>query len=360
MRTVLIIDDEPWAREAVKALGEWSRLGLTVAGEAEDGTQGLRSIERLKPDIVVTDMRMPGVDGVKLLQAMNERVPSLKIIVMSGYDDFAYLKQAIQSRAVEYMLKPIDPAELNGALERCVRDLEQAEQTVSTSWRSPLALPDAAMMERYLLLRQRLYASLFELNKPAALQALDKLEELLRAAYPGGADEPMLRQMYADGLRTLREFMAERREASAPPDASSRGTPKSAGAVVRALADAYAEAIDRIEASRPSKAKLAIAQVVRYIDEHYADPITLESIALRFYVSKEHLSRSFKSTTGENVSEYIVRRRIERAKELLVVPGMATKDVARTVGYSELAYFHRIFKKQTGLTPGEFRAERRP
>ncbi|TLS51638.1 response regulator [Paenibacillus antri] len=358
MRTVLIIDDEPWAREAVKALGEWSRLGLTVAGEAEDGAQGLGLIERLKPDIVVTDMRMPGVDGAKLLQAMHERYPTLKMIVMSGYDDFAYLKQAIQSRAVEYMLKPIDPDELNGALERCVRELEEAEQTISTSWRSPLALPDAVMMERYLLLRQRLFGSLFELNKPGALQALDKLEELLRAAYPDGADGPMLRQIYADGLRTLREFMAEQRVET--PVEASRGTPKTAEAVVRALAAAYVEAIDRTEASRPSKAKLAIAQVARYIDEHYADPITLESIALRFYVSKEHLSRSFKSTTGENVSDYIVRKRIERAMELLAVPGMATKDVARTVGYPELAYFHRIFKKRTGKTPGEYRAERCP
>ncbi|HZG78811.1 MAG TPA: response regulator [Paenibacillus sp.] len=257
MRNVLIVDDEPWAREVVKSLGEWSRLGLAVAGEAEDGTTGLRLIEELRPHIVVTDMRMPGVDGIKLLQAMHERFPALKVIVMSGYDDFAYMRQAIQSRAVDYMLKPVDPVELNEALERCVRELEKQERTADASSRSPLALPGTA--------------------------------------------------------------------------------------------------IGAIETKRMDKTRLAIEEVARYIDAHYPDPISLESISLRFYVSKEHLSRSFKAAFGENVSDRIARKRIDRAKDLLALPAMSTKDVARTVGYPELAYFHRIFKKHTGVTPGEFR-----
>jgi len=362
MRSVLIIDDEPWAREVVKSLGEWGRLRLTVAGEAEDGTQGLRSIEELRPDIVVTDMRMPGVDGVRLLQAMKDRFPDLKIIVMSGYDDFAYLKQAIQSRAVEYMLKPIDPDELNAALERCVRELDAQEQTVRTSWKAPLVFPDSGTMDRYMALRQRVFGALFELNKTGVLQAFEKLRELLAAAYPGGVDRAMLDKVRADFVQVLEQFMQGQPQghdaAEAEPTRAAEGA--DAEAVVRELAERYARAVERIESFRKSKIRLVIDEVAAYIDERYADPISLESIAQRFYVSKEHLSRTFKQTTGINVSDYIVRRRIEKAKELLVSPGVSIKDTARMVGYPELAYFHRIFKKEVGVTPGEFREGRRP
>ncbi|HZG56462.1 response regulator transcription factor [Paenibacillus sp.] len=359
MRRVLIVDDEPWAREVVKSLAAWARLRLEVAGEAEDGDEALALIETLRPDIVVTDMRMPGVDGIQLLQAMKDRFPRLKIVVMSGYDDFAYLKQAIQSRAVEYMLKPIDPDELNAALARCVSELESLERTVHTSWRAPLVLPEPGMTERYAALRQRAFAALFELNTAAARQSFEKLGELLDAAYPGGLDRAMREKVQGDFLQVLEEFTAERPgELPAPP---RRDVPDAAGgdaggaAALRAIAEAYAEAIEGIERFRRSKTRLILDEVTAYIDAQYADPITLETIARRFYVSKEHLSRTFKLATGETVTDAIVARRIGKAKELLLRPGVSIKDVASMVGYPDLPYFHRIFKKETGITPGEFR-----
>jgi len=354
IRRVVIIDDEPWSREVVKSLGEWSKLGLMVAGEAEDGKQGIRLIEELRPHIVVTDMRMPGIDGVELLRQLKERFASLKIIVMSGYDDFVYLKQAIQSRAVEYMLKPFDPNELNEALRRCIRELEAEEQMVRTSWTSPLALPDPALMERLLAIRQRIFAGLFELNKPALLQSFEKLEELLRKAYPECADPAMMRTLHADFLGALREFMTGHPD-PVPDEGRGDGCEPSA----RAWAEAYGAAVDRIEAHRNNKTRLAIEEVAAFLDTHFAEPISLETVARRFYVSKEHLSRTFKQTTGENVSDYIVRRRVEKAKALLA-DGVAIKHAARAVGYPELAYFHRIFKKETGVTPGEFRSAHHP
>lgn len=358
MNKVLIIDDEPWAREVIKALGEWDRLRLTIVAEAEDGKEGLRLIKELEPQIVLTDMRMPGVDGVELLQQLNSQFPLLKIVVMSGYDDFLYLKQAIHSRAVDYLLKPVDPTELNNALQKCIHELEIQKQTVNTSWKSPLVFPSTVLMERYMALRQRVFAALFELSKPAVLQTMDKLEEFLRSSFPQGMEPALLAKMGDDFLQILEQFMSENEvgfdSRAAETEAAAQWI--NVSETLKAIGRKYGEAIDKIEAIRKTKTRLVIVEVQSYIDQHYMDPITLETVSHQFFVSKEHLSRVFKTTVGENLTEYIIRKRMEKAKELLMQPNITIKQAAQIVGYPEQAYFHRVFKKQFGITPGDIRS----
>ncbi|WP_410512270.1 response regulator [Paenibacillus sp. BR2-3] len=359
MNKVLIIDDEPWARQVVKSLGDWTRLDLVIAGEAEDGKEGLRLIRELGPHIVLTDMRMPGVDGVELLKQINSQFPLLKIIVMSGYDDFMYLKQAIRSRAVEYLLKPVDPDELNAALEKCIFELQTQKQTVNTAWDSPLVFPDTPSMNRYVALRQRVFAALFELSKPAILQALSKLEEFLRTTFPEGLEPALIRKIGDDFLRILEEFMLENEAGFKfhPASAEDHGQLwTNVPDTIAAIQANYAEAIDKIEALRKTKSRLVISEVKDYMDKHFLEPITLETVANKFYISKEHLSRAFKTAAGENLTEYIIRKRMERARELLLQPHISIKEAALMTGYTELAYFHRVFKKHFGRTPGEMRS----
>lgn len=358
MNKVLIIDDEPWAREVVKALGDWDRLRLTIVGEAEDGKEGLRLIQELEPQIVMTDMRMPGVDGVELLQQLNSRFPSLKVVVMSGYDDFIYLKQAIHSRAVDYLLKPVDPDELNAALKKCIHELEVQKQTVNTSWKSPLVFPSTALMDRYTALRQRVFASLFELSKPAVLQTMNKLEEFLASSFPEGMEQALLAKMGDDFEHILEQFMSENEVGfeSQVRETESGAQWINVSDTLETIRRNYGEAIDKIEAIRKSKTRLVIAEVQSYIDQHYIDPITLETVAHHFFVSKEHLSRVFKTTAHENLTEYIIRKRMEKAKELLQQPHISIKQAALMVGYPEQAYFHRVFKKHFGITPGDIRS----
>lgn len=358
MNRVIIIDDEPWAREVVKSLGDWDKHQLVIAGEAEDGRSGIQLIHELKPQIIITDMRMPGIDGDELLKELKASFPGLKIIVMSGYDDFVYLREAIRSRAVEYLLKPIDPDDLNEALRKCIAELEAEQQTVNTSWRSPLVFPNVQQMERYGVLRQRVFAALFELNKPLLQQRMDKLQEFLEDVFTEGLEPSLLMKIKDDFHLILRDFMSENQvgfEAdSLKPDASRPMEH------VQELADrvlqSYVEAIDKLEAVSRSKSRLAILDVQDYIDQHYMDPITLETVAHHFYVSKEHLSRAFKSAAGENLTEYIIRKRMERAYYLLTHTAIPIKEAAQLSGYAELAYFHRVFKKHFGLTPGEIRS----
>jgi len=363
MHKVLIIDDEPWSREVVKALGAWENLQLSVIGEAEDGTEGLKLIGELEPHIVITDMRMPGLEGVELLKAMNERFPSLKIIVMSGYDDFVYLKQAIRSRAVEYLLKPIDPKELHASLSQCVRELEQAQIKVNISLRTPLVFSDTAVLDGYLAFRQRILGYLLELNKPAVQKTFTQLEEFLSNMLPATQNENILIKIGHDFILMLEEFMSENKigfdciwSGGNREETFMAGWDSISEAIV-SIGLLYGEAINAIETFRRNKNRFDIREAQTHIDRHFQDQISLETIAQRFFISKEHLSRTFKTSIGENISDYILRKRMEKAKELILEQGLAIKHVAEMTGYTDLAYFYRVFKKHFGLTPGELRKE---
>jgi two-component system response regulator YesN len=363
MFNVLIIDDEPWSRQVVKALGEWDRLELNVIGEAEDGTDGLKQIKEHNPQIVVTDMRMPGLDGVGLLKEMNERFPALKIIVMSGYDDFVYLKQAIRSRAVEYLLKPIDQGELNAALEQCAQELRQAIKSEGASWRTPFTFKDTIILEQYLSYRQHVYGYLLELNKQSVLETLSRVEELLNDSRPDKKDRNILSKIGHDFMLMLEEFASENEldinslwnNGNAASEVSIAWT-----TITEAFGDIksiYSEAIDAITANRRNRVRLDITEVQTHIDRHFQDQISLDTVAQRFFVSKEHLSRVFKSQQGENLSDYILRKRMEKARELILEQKLAIKHVAQLTGYADIAYFYRVFRKHFGQTPGELRKE---
>lgn len=124
MYKALIIDDEEPTREAIRILGDWPRHGISEVLEAADGQEGLALLERERPDLVLVDMKMPVMDGLAFLQVVERDYPDLFTIVISGYNDFDYTRQAIRSRVVDYLLKPVNRGDLNQALAKAAGVLE--------------------------------------------------------------------------------------------------------------------------------------------------------------------------------------------------------------------------------------------
>lgn len=119
MRRAILVDDEIFARKGLVGLIPWESYGFEIVAEAEDGEEALALIELHKPDLVITDIRMPVVDGLELIQTVQERLGgAVKFIIISGYGDFKYAQQAVRFGVHDYLLKPIDEDELTETLQR--------------------------------------------------------------------------------------------------------------------------------------------------------------------------------------------------------------------------------------------------
>ena len=130
---MLIVDDEKEIREGL-AKWSWDAVGIEVAGCCSHGLEALQFVEERPVDIVVTDIRMPFMDGIELMTALNARYPFIRVVILSGYSDFEYAQKALKFGAIDYLLKPLQFQTLHDtfakAMER-LREEKQAEFRVS-------------------------------------------------------------------------------------------------------------------------------------------------------------------------------------------------------------------------------------
>lgn len=243
MYKVLIIDDVVLVRDAIKLLGQWELFGITDIFEAGNAEEGMRLIYQERPELIITDMKMPVMDGTALLTRLDEEQIKSKVIVISGYSDFKYTRLAIQSKVIDYILKPIDPQDLNNSIAAAMTEIEK--------------------------------------------------------------------EFSASGI--IRE------------DSAATGNP-------------------------------LINEVLHYIGKHYMEDLSLSSLADTFFLSKEHLSRLFKRETGTNLFSYIMELKLNDAKELLSSTEMTLEEIAFKLGFSNGNYFSKVFKKNTGQSPREYRS----
>ena len=114
--TVVVADDEEEIRRSLVRRVKWEEIGFEVVGEAENGADALELVEKLEPDLLLTDIKMPFLSGIELARAVREVCPMVQIAFLSGFDDFTYAQQAIQYNIVSYMLKPISAKEIEAEL----------------------------------------------------------------------------------------------------------------------------------------------------------------------------------------------------------------------------------------------------
>ncbi|MGN0411949.1 MAG: response regulator, partial [Lachnospiraceae bacterium] len=118
MYKVLFVDDEILTRQSISRNTPWEEAGFTLVGAAENGKQAIEMVEEKLPDLVLTDICMPIMDGIGLASYIHEKHPEIKVVILSGYDDFDYAKSALKYEVIDYILKPITSFELKEELEK--------------------------------------------------------------------------------------------------------------------------------------------------------------------------------------------------------------------------------------------------
>ncbi|MCM1122670.1 MAG: response regulator [Eubacterium sp.] len=137
MYKLLVADDEYWTREKIRNMLNWEEYQISFMNPAQDGEEVLRIAREDRPDILITDINMPFVNGVDLVRRIKKEYPDIVVFVISGYDDFEYVKQTLMDGAINYLLKPVARIDLIGALSRALEIISEKEenekQTVKTA-----------------------------------------------------------------------------------------------------------------------------------------------------------------------------------------------------------------------------------
>ena len=147
MLKVLIVDDEAVVRRGIVLGIDWASLGCAVVGEAANGEEGLAAAERYSPNLIITDVRMPHMDGIEMMRVLRERGSTAHVIVLTAYNDFDYARSALRFGAADYLLKPFRDQELVAAIER-VRTDRPIETTLELVDIIRSAMPASALREK--------------------------------------------------------------------------------------------------------------------------------------------------------------------------------------------------------------------
>lgn len=387
---VLIIDDEPKIRRGLRAQLSRLELPLRVVAEAEDGEMALEAAERFRPDILLVDINMPFLNGLEFISALRRTRADAKIIIITGYEEFEYARQALELNVQAYLLKPIDIDRLHATLGAAIESLEtERERNRHFEWAiAQIGARRAFLREEFLrdaaagrieadeIRDFRVY---FDFSTPVRMMLM-----LISTGAPDEGEKPWqhtLRQ-YAlqDAMRSAPEAFADHCLFSddrgnvlmlydAPEELDDvacaivrRTLGENTGIVLQPvpsltrLAEAYDTAVERRQASAQLSPVVEAAK--RFIGGHFSEPtLGLNDVAGALSVHPSYLSRLMKQELGMPFAKYLTNVRIGKAIELMRDPNKRIWQIAEMVGYSGGNYFSVAFKKVLGVAPADYRLE---
>ncbi|RTE10733.1 response regulator [Paenibacillus whitsoniae] len=422
MYKLLIADDDEWIREGMRRSIPWEEGGIRVVGAAKDGQEAWDLIQQAKPDILLSDIRMPFMDGLQLAGLVKAHGLDTKVVFLTGYDDFSYAKQAIGLQAFDYILKYEDNAKVLKAVRQACDKLEEERAVVEkdrkghglmvNKFYSDLisgAGNEATVERDSKLLDISFCGSLFG----AAAIRMDGVErflkpnksedlELLLFSIKNVCTEVLALQVNGEcqaqvvhynhrinllfnlGLTDAERFRVEAKRISLAVLSAIEQFLKikvqigigSPGEGIKHIPFSYEEALiasqmkgmaneqgiifyEQVKHSNNSHQAI-LKKVTDYIAAHFHNEnLDLKEVAETVHITPSYVSTLFKKYNDINFSEYVIRVRMDKAMELLVHTDLKAYEIAESIGYPNTQYFSALFKKYTGLTPMEYRQQHR-
>ncbi len=515
MIKLLIVDDESLLRQGFIHMTDWPAHGFQIVGESANGKEALEIIAKKSPDIVVTDIKMPVMDGIELTKLIKRDYPFIQIIILSSYDDFDYVRETLCLGALDYVLKPkmnstdllkvlqkasslqdgmkntnksdtyhaelrnnfltdllleprlnladiqanfsqyniplkesnltmlaivyraIDPVQKSEACPSLIATINAAiglsfhpvsffyDSNVSITILNPPVSEDEPSMEElcskiisaihsafsincqillserfdgYPLIRE-VFQDLLEkvshcfylpLNQFAKVSSFQKIIHSIEFDFQtlhtlveqfdfsklkvvvenwvadqisqGKYIEPyFLKKIFSEVCYLIiykfleMGFDLEKMNQKKFEYLKNMENSKDYGELVFTFDKILADLEQFLDQHIQTKNNLIVTRVLKYLHQNFDQTISLESVSKFFYIDKSYLCKLFKKHTAENFNDYLMKLRINRAKELLKNPEYNVSIVSTKVGYTDYSYFGQVFKKTVGMTPSEYR-----
>jgi len=252
MLKIIIVEDEDIIRNGLVHTIDWLSMGCVVIADAANGQEGLEKILELSPDIVISDIKMPIMNGIDMIKSAMEKI-RFKSLLLTSYAEFDYAKKAIELRVSDYLLKPVSEEKIRSSIEKVNRELYGTRKTAESLRKSE---EEANILNNYLL---------------------------------GDSGKNYYVKISLEKIR-----------------------------------------------------------------DHFAERISIESVAEELGVSASYLSRKFKEITNHTFLELLNEHRIQQSVKLLNTGKFRVSEIGEKVGFNEYKHFYAVFKKFTGLTPSDF------
>ena len=340
---IILVDDDCMALDGISRMLHWEQFNGQLVGCATNGDGAVALLEAHHPDVVISDIRMPGMDGLELARYLYEHCPNTRMILISGHGEFEYAQRALQYQVTDYILKPITRAKLNSLEERLAAICAElsadvppwyaCDETLRNQVSQALRKGDMAAIGE-LLISKDVFRSLADRRDVLGIQLLNYLflyqEEL-------GKDRDSLDAMRQKAMVEYWKLTTQQER-------------------LAYLATQYYDLMEYAQSCKGEYANPIVSYCLQAIQENYADSnFNISNLADTLNLSLSYLSTVFKNATNQNISSYLSAKRLERARELLRDPSISIKDVCASSGYDHPRYFAKFFKKHTGMTPSEYR-----
>jgi two-component system response regulator YesN len=338
MYRIVVIDDEYIVVEGIKAIIKKRGMDCEVVGSATDGIDGLEVVREMKPDLVITDIRMPGMDGLSLIETAKEVLTKTRFIVISGFTEFEYAKRAISLGVKGYIDKPITIEKLEEVINKLKSEDESKGNEVSLLDASLSKMMDAIILQK-------------------SEELIKECENYLTQWKENGAWLDLYKKDSFRILCVLLEVFAEQKK-SREDWMEVSFTKIDELKTVQEIKDYVFYRVKKIansmETVKIGTNHYVVSRLLQYIADHYNRDIGLTELADEVNMNPSYLSILFKEEVGMSYVKYLTNLRMNKAKELLKA-GYKVTDVSEMVGYNNYRYFCDIFKKHQGKTPNEYK-----
>ncbi|MEW4286301.1 response regulator transcription factor [Priestia koreensis] len=394
MYRLLIADDEALEREGLELLIDRKMPNTFEVFQASNGRQAIELAEEYRPDIVLMDIKMPGIQGLEALKQIKAIDHRIKMVLITAYDYFSYAQEAVSIGVKDYLLKPAKREQVVGTLTKLLQELEEerakrshelgVEETLAEL--IPVVESELAMMLMFNQVQEVDVNRLAQIANFSVRRGYSMIVYLAEA-YTDEEEKKKLHDELKNMLKTVTRCLVSpllQNEIAIFIPVTDQYDPKQSegfrmkinrfiegrfglsvrveiGAVqigLPGLQKSYQDAKQSLlpaEHQEADKPQTIIEKAQSFVNQHYAEDVSMEQVAEWVNLSSYYFSKVFKSESGQTFTDYLTEVRMEKAKQFIANMELSLKEICFLVGYKDPNYFSRAFKRYTGMTPTDYR-----